>query len=274
MRGVDRGWAQLRDVNGDAHQVHGRACAQLLLELGAVVGDRLVGDVEKVGDLRHRASRRQKAQDFEFAGAQIRNRVRARISAQKGDAPRHLGVQIAAAVRNRLDRIGKQRRIVILRDIAFGAGLDRARGDGWIVVHAEDDEPRLRLTLEDAAQKLEPGISRQIDVDDPDVGLVIEVGGETRRAVLRFDDLDLRLSLEESPAPRDNDRMVVDDQNPHRSKSPCRIAVRRASRAPKGECGPGRRFFASIDSSRRKINGERQKRRQTDVAFNLPAQPA
>ena len=124
-------------------------------------------------------------------------------------------MEITAAVRHRLDRIGENRRIVVLRDIALGASLKRACHDGWMVGHAEDDEPRLRIALEDASQKLEPRISRQIDVNDPDVGLLIEKGGEPGCAILRVNDLDVRLTLKERPAARDNDRMVVDDQNPH-----------------------------------------------------------
>ena len=63
-------------------------------------------------------------------------------------------------------------------------------------------------------------ISGQIDVNDRDVGLEVEKGGETGRAVLRLKDLDVRLALQKRPAPRDDDRMVVDDENPHGPKSP------------------------------------------------------
>src|SRR3984957_10727163 len=161
-------------------------------------------------------------------------------------------MQITAAVGHCLDCVCKQRRIVVFGDIAFGAGLDRACGDGWIVVHAEDDEPRLWLTLEDSAQKLEPRIPRQIDIYDPDVGFVVEVSGQTAGAILRLDDLDFRLRLEERPAPRDDDRVIVDDKNLHGLKSP-RGPDHSAPQRKIRNRGP---FAASIDSSPRKINGE------------------
>ena len=37
-------------------------------------------------------------------------------------------------------------------------------------------------SVEDAAQKLEPRIPRQIDINNPDVGFVVEVSGETAGA--------------------------------------------------------------------------------------------
>ena len=86
----------------------------------------------------------EQAQDFEFARAQARDRVGVGAGAQEGDLPRHLGMQIEAAVRHLPHRAGEQRRIVVLGDVALGPGLNRARGDDRIVVHAEDDEPRLR----------------------------------------------------------------------------------------------------------------------------------
>ena len=82
-------------------------------------------------------------------------------------------MEITAAVRDGLDRVSKQCRIVVLGDVALGACLERWCSDGWMVGHAEHDKPRFGLVLEDASHKLEPRISWQIDVDNPDIRFLV-----------------------------------------------------------------------------------------------------
>jgi hypothetical protein len=83
----------------DAHKVHGGVAAELLFELGAVVGDGLIGDVQQGGDLGHGAACGEKAQDFDLACTEGRYRVGVGAGAWESDLPRHLGVQIGTAAR-------------------------------------------------------------------------------------------------------------------------------------------------------------------------------
>ena len=101
-------------------------------------------------------------------------------------------------------------------------------------------------SLDDPSQELEARMSRQIDVDHGDVGPQVEKGGEARRAVLRLDDLDARVRLQKRPASRDDDRMVVDNENPQKPEPSMANQARDARPA----------FRPSIDSSAGKINGE------------------
>ena len=174
----------------------------------------LVGDVQKVGDLRHRAACGEQAEDFELPRAQARDRVGDGAGAQKSDLPRHFRMQIAPAVRHRLDRAGEQRRIVVLGDIALGPGLDRARGDGRIVVHAEDDEPRLRLALEDPAKSSSPESPGRLMSIDPDLRPEVEKAAKPA-APSCASNTSTPAPLQKRPASRDDDRMVVNDENPH-----------------------------------------------------------
>src|SRR5271166_331851 len=101
-------------------------------------------------------------------------------------------------------------------DVAPGAGLDGAPRDNRIVVHAEDDDPRLSLALQNSAEKLQSRKPRKVDVDHRDVGFMGEKGGEARLAVLRLKHLHARIRLQKRSAAGNDDRMIVDDKNPQR----------------------------------------------------------
>jgi hypothetical protein len=108
-------------------------------------------------------------------------------------------MEVKAAVRHLLHCFGEQRRIVVLGDVTLRPGLYRAHGYDWVVVHAEDDEPGLRRSLDDPSQQLQSRMSRQIDVDHRDVGSQVEKSGEAGRAVLRFEGLDGRIHPQKAP---------------------------------------------------------------------------
>src|SRR5271165_6828998 len=177
---VVRAWLEKRGaplstelgIDGDAHQVHRAARAQLLLELSAVVGDGLVGDAQDVGDFGHGLALGEKAQDFQFAWRKVGNAARVGPGAQERDLAGHFWMKVAPAFSDPAHRLGEQQGIVVFGDIALGAGLDRPRGEHWIVVHAEDDDARVGLSLENAAAEFEAGQARQIQVDQGDVWLV------------------------------------------------------------------------------------------------------
>ena len=57
-------------VEGNAHQLHGAARAKLLFQLGAIVGDGFVGNVQRVGDFGHGLARCDQAQNLQFARAE------------------------------------------------------------------------------------------------------------------------------------------------------------------------------------------------------------
>ena len=78
-------------------------------------------------------------------------------------------------------------------------------------------------------------------------GSRVEIGGEARRAVLRLDDLDVRIGLQKRPASRDDDRMIVDDENPQEPEPSIGDPAGRTQRPA---------FRPSIDTGAGKINGE------------------
>ena len=80
-----------------------------------------------------------------------------------------------------------------------------------------------------------------------DVGSQLEESGETGRAVLGFDDLDGGIRLQKRPASGDDDRMVVDDENPQQPEP---------SAGEPSEGTHGSAFPPSIDSRAGKINGK------------------
>jgi hypothetical protein len=59
-------------------------------------------------------------------------------------------------------------------------------------------------------------MSRQIDIDHRNVGSRIEKSREAGPAVLRLDDLDIRIRLQKRPASRYDNRMVIDDKHPQK----------------------------------------------------------
>ena len=124
-------------------------------------------------------------------------------------------MQVAAALGDPAHRFGEQQGIAVLGDIAFGAGLDRPRGEHRLVVHAEDDDARVGLSLENAAAELEAAEARQIHVDQGDVGLVGEIGGVAGVPVRRVEHFDCRIGFKQRPAAGHDDWMIVDDENPH-----------------------------------------------------------
>ena len=64
-------------------------------------------------------------------------------------------MQVVAAAPDLSHRFDDERRIVVLGDIALGpASIARAANDR-VVVHAEDNEPRLRRLLENPPHELE-----------------------------------------------------------------------------------------------------------------------
>lgn len=83
---------------------------------------------------------------------------------------RDRGRKVRAATADGADRLDEIVGIAGLGDIAFGAALDRPRGERRIVIHAEHDDAGVGRALEDAARELESGDGRQVDVDDAELG--------------------------------------------------------------------------------------------------------
>ena len=71
-----------------------------VFELGTIVGYRPVGDIRLIGDLRHRPTGRDQAQDLEFARAQVRHVTGFRTGAEKRDLTRQFWVQMDASLRD------------------------------------------------------------------------------------------------------------------------------------------------------------------------------
>ncbi len=138
-----------------------------------------------------------------------------RVRAQERDLPRHVGMQIDAAARHLPHRVDEQRGIVVLGDIALRPGLDRPRGEHGIVVHREDDDLGALVAHADAAAHFEAGETRQVEVDDGDVGLPGEIQRLPRVGVGRVAHLAGRVAGEQRLAAGNDDRMIVDDQHPH-----------------------------------------------------------
>ena len=240
------------EVDGDPHEVHRAARPELLPELGAVVGDGLVGDAQDVGNFGHGLAPGEKAQDFQFAWRKVGNAARVGPGAQERDLAGHFWMQVAAALGDPAHRFGEQQGIVVLGDIALRAGLDRPRGEHRVVVHAEDDDARVGLSLENAAAEFEAGQARQIQVDQGDVGLVREIGGVAGVPIRRVKHFDGRIGLEQRPATGRHDRMIVDDENPHLPSS-ARPETRKASRR-RGPTARTPALTPDIDRDEGKIN--------------------
>ena len=120
-------------------------------------------------------------------------------------------------------RLEQQIGVVVLGHIALGAGLDGAGGEDRIVVHAEDDDSRSRVFEQDAARQFEAGNAGHCYIDDRDVGPVREEGGEAGLRVARVDDLDIALARQHRRTARNDDGMIVDDENAHFSSATLEI---------------------------------------------------
>src|SRR5208282_2132992 len=206
-------------MDGDPHEVHRATRAELLPELGAVVGDGLVGDAQDISNLSHRLALGEKAQNFQFARAQVGDSARVGPDSEERDLTSHFWVKIAAAFGDPTNRLGEEQGIVALCNIAFRAGLDRPCCEYRIVVHAEYDDSRLGLPLQNAAADFEARHARQIQVDQSDVGLMCEIGGVAGIPIRRIEHLDGRIRLEQCLATGHHNRVIIDDENLHAPSS-------------------------------------------------------
>src|SRR5262245_7756800 len=98
-------------------QVAGPLEPQLLLELAAGVGHRLVGDAERFGDAGQALALAEQPQDLRLARRQVLQRL-LRRQGRRGELPRRLAVDERLAPRCPLDRAQELGRRRALADIA------------------------------------------------------------------------------------------------------------------------------------------------------------
>ncbi len=112
-------------------------------------------------------------------------------------------------------RAEQQKRVVVLRHITLGAGFDGAGGEDRVVVHAEDQDARLGVMRQNSPRQLEAGDGGKRYVDDRHIRALFDISGEAGVGVAGVEDLYVALAGQHGGAARDNDRVVVDDENAH-----------------------------------------------------------
>src|SRR5262245_34895804 len=126
-------------------QVRQVAGVELLLELRRHVDHRLVADAELVGDLPIGLALGQQRQGLQLPRGQIGEPVTAQPGAHHRDLHRHVAAQVRGSGAHLLERLDQLVGRGVLEHIAVGTGLERARGDHRIAVHAENKDTRTRV---------------------------------------------------------------------------------------------------------------------------------
>ncbi len=142
---------------GDADEVDHGAGAELVFDDGAGIGDGLVGNVDVAGDFGGALAAAQQPDDFQFAGVELGKRIVGGLQVVERQLLGDFGVQEHAAVGHLDDGFDEIVGIVVFGEVALGAAFDGPGGEDRIVVHAEQDDPGLRVFDQDAPGDLESG---------------------------------------------------------------------------------------------------------------------
>src|ERR1700722_6861119 len=191
------------------------AYIEFLLELRANVDDGLIADIQLLGDAAIGLAFRQQRKGLQLPRRQFGERVLARRRMHQCHPHGEIFAQIWRAGSDLFKSLHQSSGRRVLEDIAGGAGLERARHNDGIAVHAEDQNARGRIVRIDAAdqrQAAEPAALHG-EVDDHYVGTMTAVKLVAGSRVARLEHVGDAGILEHAPAALQHDRMVVDDEN-------------------------------------------------------------
>src|ERR1700737_5231553 len=105
----------------------------------------------------------------------------------------------------------------VLADIACGSRLERAGYVDVVVVHAENQDARLRIRDLQACDHFYSAEAGQIQIENDEGRPLFSERIQGLSPVGRFTNLDGRFGGEQSPQPGSDDRVIVDDQYFHGS---------------------------------------------------------
>ena len=205
---------------------------ELVEDVGDVVADRLVADLEPRGDRRGsrgpgRSARAPRPRDRSAPGtasAAGRPRPAAKNAWSRVaiDSPKITSPTATA-------RIARTRSSLSASFGQVAAGAGAHRGEERIVVlgHRQDQDPGPGRACEDLAGRLDPGHPGHPDVHQDDVRRR-RLGERDRLAARRrlADELEIRRPVDQRAQPVAVDRVVVDDDDPDRAGGRCSVTAR------------------------------------------------
>ena len=125
-----------------------------------------------------------------------------------------LGVEMAAAGGDLLHRRDHHPRRAALREVAARAGRERLLHEHRVLVHAEDEDARVRVAQHDAPDRLEAADAGQRQVHDDDVGRELRERWHAASPVSASATTSIsRRVLQQQPVARAYDRVIVDEQH-------------------------------------------------------------
>src|SRR5450759_2376846 len=161
----------------------------------------------------------QQAQNLDLALRQFRKTVFGKSRSGKCDALSNRGRQKYPAVAYLANGFDQIAWVAGFGNITLRACLDGARGKYGIVVHAEHDDACRRIARQNSPGQLKARNTRQIDVEDADVGLFGDENPLAAFGVRGFQNGDILIAGQQRTATRGNDGMIINDQDTHRHRS-------------------------------------------------------
>ena len=155
----------------DADQVGGARRPQLGLDPTAIVRRRLVADTHCVGDLGQSAALGQLAQDLEIAGGQIFEWMRRLSDACKYQILGDLAFEVGVTSSDPPNRLEQLLRRGVLGHIPRCPRSQRARHVDPVVMHAQNQDPRVGIGGLEAGKHLQTADAGQVQVQNDQSGL-------------------------------------------------------------------------------------------------------
>src|SRR5436853_1311380 len=147
-------WLDQAAADRVADELDPVAHPELAHRVGAVILDRLLGEVEDLGDLLGRVRLGDKLDDLLLARGQLLFAAGAALEHVLDQRPLRLGGEERLAPLDRPDRRQEIGVCLCLQHVAGGAGFQRLEQVALVVVHREDQDRDLRCLLLDLPRRL------------------------------------------------------------------------------------------------------------------------
>src|SRR3954451_17584760 len=204
--------------------LHAGVEVQLLEDVAHVVLDRVLRDVELVGDLTVREPLGHELEHLELAVGQLRRRDLLLLVGAAGERVElldelrgHRRADQRLALHHGADRVGDLLDGDLLQQVAGGAGLDRLVEIVLLVGDGQHEDLHRRHRLGQPPGGLDAADPGHADVHQQDVGSELLGLGDGVLAVLRLaDDVDAVLELQDLDETPPEEGVIVDDQDADR----------------------------------------------------------